>query len=72
MRILSCDQALRIARVDAESNYRDLLAYRIAITLEPDGWHIDYELKDEHLQGGGPHYLIDSATGAILARRYEQ
>jgi uncharacterized membrane protein YkoI len=69
---ISCDQALRIARTDAESAYRDLSMYRIAISLEEDGWLVDYELKDPNLQGGGPHYVIDARTGAILSKRYEQ
>jgi hypothetical protein len=54
---ISCDQALRIARTDAESAYRDLSIYRIAISLEENGWLVDYELKDPELQGGGPHYV---------------
>jgi hypothetical protein len=40
--------------------------------LEPDGWHVDYELKAPALQGGGPHYVIDPVSGGILAKRYEQ
>jgi hypothetical protein len=40
--------------------------------MEDDCWHTDYELKDPNLKGGGPHYVIDSATGAILSKRYEQ
>ena len=70
--VLSSDQALKIARLDAEQAYRDLTRYRISLVLEDDGWHIDYHLKDPELNGGGPHYLIDSSTGAILAKRYEQ
>jgi uncharacterized membrane protein YkoI len=69
---ISCDQALRIARTDAESAYRDLSMYRIAISLEEQGWLVDYELKDPNLQGGGPHYVIDAETGEILSKRYEQ
>jgi uncharacterized membrane protein YkoI len=69
---ISCDQALRIARTDAESAYRDLSMYRIAISLEENGWLVDYELKDPELQGGGPHYVIDARTGVILSKRYEQ
>ncbi len=41
------------------------------ISLESDGWHIDYELKDARLKGGGPHYLIDATTGAIVSKRFE-
>ena len=69
---ITCDQALRIARTDAEAAYRDLSAYRISVALRPDGWEVDYELMDAGLHGGGPHYLIDARTGAILAKRYEQ
>jgi hypothetical protein len=66
------EQALAIAQVDAVQAYGDLSPYRICLALESDGWHIDYELKDPRLKGGGPHYVIDACTGAILSRRYEQ
>jgi hypothetical protein len=66
------DQALAIAQADALTAYRDLSAYRIQIVLEADGWHIDYEMKDRRMKGGGPHYVIDAATGTILFKRYEQ
>jgi hypothetical protein len=66
------EQALAIAQVDAARSYRDLSGYRICLVLEDDGWHIDYELKDPALTGGGPHYVIDADTGDIVSRRYEQ
>ena len=69
---LSCDQVLRIARTDAEKVYRDLFRYSIRMTEEPDGWHVDYELKDVRARGGGPHYVIDPIDGRILIKRYEQ
>ena len=69
---IPCDEALAVARADAERAYRDLSPYRILLTLEEDGWHVDYELKAPHCKGGGPHYLIDSSTGVILDKRYEQ
>ena len=65
-------QALTIAQSDALKAYRDLSGYRIQLALETDGWHIDYELKDPRLKGGGPHYIIDAFTGAIVSKRYEQ
>jgi hypothetical protein len=68
----SSDEALHNARLDAESVYGDLDGYRIAVVLEPDGWHVDFELKDTNLEGGGPHYVIDAASGAIVSKRYEQ
>ena len=69
---VSCDEALKIARLDAEKAYRELSRFRIELSLEHDGWHIDYALKNPRLNGGGPHYVIDAQTGAILAKRYEQ
>ena len=69
---LTSDEALRVARADAESVYPDLSKYRIEITHEADGWHIAYELKDASLNGGGPHYIIDAFTGAILSKKYYQ
>jgi hypothetical protein len=69
---LAGDQALAIAQADAARVYRDLSGYRIQLVLEDDGWHVDYELKDPKLTGGGPHYVIDAHTGALLSKRYEQ
>lgn len=66
------DQALSIAQADAVKVYRDLSIYRIELTLEPDGWHVDYELKDPRLKGGGPHYVIEAVTGTIVTKRYDQ
>jgi hypothetical protein len=66
------DRALHIARLDAEHAYRDLSPFRIQLVLEDDGWHVDYELKDPLVNGGGPHYLIDSLSGQILWKKYEQ
>ena len=50
---LASDQVLKIARLDAEQAYRDLTPYRISLALEKDGWHVDYQLKDPGLNGGG-------------------
>ena len=69
---IPADQALAVAQADALLAYRNLSPYRVSLVLEDDGWHVDYELKDSKHKGGGPHYLIDAATGAIINRRYEQ
>jgi hypothetical protein len=66
------DKALAIAQADAACAYRDLSPFRIQVVLEDDGWHVDYDLKDPRLKGGGPQYIIDPHTGAILSKRYEQ
>jgi hypothetical protein len=70
--LLAGDQALSIAQADAARVYRDLSPYRIQLTLEDDGWHVDYEVKDLRTKGGGPHYVIDARTGEIRSKRYEQ
>jgi hypothetical protein len=66
------EQVLTIAQSDAARVYGDLSMYRIHLALEPDGWHVDYELKNPELKGGGPHYVIDAGNGAIISKRYEQ
>jgi hypothetical protein len=69
---VTSDQALAVARRDAEGVYQNLLEYWVSLVLEPDGWHVDYQLKNPRLHGGGPHYVIDAQTGVILSKRYEQ
>jgi hypothetical protein len=69
---VSSGQALQVACADANKVYRDLHLYAIAIRLEPDGWHIDFDFKDADAQSGGPHYVIDATTGAIASKYYEQ
>jgi hypothetical protein len=68
----SPDQAPSVTQADALQAYRDLTPYSVRLSLEPDGWHVDYEPKDRHLKGGGPHYVIDSMSGGIVSKRYEQ
>jgi hypothetical protein len=70
--VLAGDQVLAIAQADATRMYRDLSVYRIQVALEDDRWHVDYELKDPKLKGGGPHYVIDPHLGTIVSKRYEQ
>ena len=69
---LASDEALRIARLDAERIYRDLARFVIRIARESDGWHVDFDLKDTTARSGGPHYVIDPESGVIVAKRYEQ
>jgi hypothetical protein len=70
---VTSDEALRIARLDAEAAVRDGLEhYLIQITRQPDGWHVDYELNLPGWNGGGPHYVIDPMSGQIIHKRYEQ
>ena len=66
------ERALEIARQDARQAYRDLTPYDVTAELRDGHWKIDYELRDKHAQGGGPHYVISATTGAILSKRYDQ
>ena len=69
---VSSDQALSIAQADAVRVYRDLTQYSIRISLESEGWHVDYEVKSSGQKGGGPRYIIDATTGTILEKKYYQ
>jgi hypothetical protein len=69
---LAVIEVLRIAQGDAAATYRDLSGFKITLTPFPDGWHVDYDLTDPLSAGGGPHYVIDPHSGAIVSRRYEQ
>jgi hypothetical protein len=69
---LTAERAAATAQADAAGAYRDLSPYSIRRALEIDGWHVDYELKDPRMKGGGPHYVIDPLAGTIISKRYEQ
>ncbi|MGL6097517.1 MAG: hypothetical protein ACRC7O_17180 [Fimbriiglobus sp.] len=69
---VSSAAAHTIASADASRVYGDLRDLRVEIVLEDDGWHVDYYLANPDLCGGGPHYVIDPTTGAILKKRYDQ
>jgi hypothetical protein len=69
---ISPDRALDAAHADAMKVYSDLSPYRIHLSLEEDGWHVDYELRSEKIKGGGPHYVIDRCDGEIISKRYKQ
>jgi hypothetical protein len=69
---ITCDEALWIARLEAEAAYGDLTASRITLTRKADGWHVDYDLTEEQMAGGGPPYVIEPTTGAIISKVQEQ
>jgi hypothetical protein len=71
-RSLTSDEVLRIARQDAEGVYKNLERFRISLVLESDGWHVEYTLAKPFVAGGGPHYVIDATTGAIVSKKYYQ
>jgi len=65
-------QAREIAEAEAAQAYRDLSVYTVTARLEDGNWLVDYELTDQTLLGGGPHFVIAGETGEVVARRYEQ
>ena len=70
--MISEARAREIAAEEAAQAYRDLSVYTVSARLEDGRWHVDYDLTDETLLGGGPHFVIDGETGKIVSRRYEQ
>lgn len=74
---LSAEEILAIARADGERVYGPLSGYRVELSLEPDGWHVAYFIKQPsdpkiRIAGGGPHYVIHPEDGRILSKKYYQ
>lgn len=69
---VSRQQAIAIAEADALPVYGDLNDLTLEVSLQDDGWHVDYWLRKPLTAGGGPHYIIDIATGAIVFKNYTQ
>lgn len=73
---VSSHRALEIAEADALPVYHDLSPYRIEVWRDEAGWHVEYYVRQtptsRFLTGGGPHYVIDAETGAIVAKKYYQ
>ncbi len=71
---LTRDRVLSIAEADAVAAYDNLNSFRVEIQLKSDGWHVEYLFRGEGRfhTGGGPTYIIDAETGAILDKKYYQ
>ncbi len=69
---VSRQQAIAIAEADALPVYGDLNNLTLEVALHDDGWHVDYWMRKHRVAGGGPHYVIDSTTGEIRYKRYDQ
>ncbi len=70
--MITKENALQIAQENAGVYYRDLSVYDVEIKLVEGNWQVDYEFRDENIDGGGPHYLISGTTGEIISFRFEQ
>ena len=72
--VVSRQQAIAIAEADALPMYGTYLhTLVLQISLHDDGWHLVYSPKrDGYRTGGGPHYVIDATTGAIVSKQYFQ
>ena len=69
--MLSEAQALEIARADAVKAYNNLPELQVRTELRDAKWHVAYSPK-LGVRGGGPSYVIDARTGAILEKTYQQ
>lgn len=69
---VSRQQAIALAEADALPVYGDLDGLTLEVVLADDGWHVDYWVRQPRVAGGGPHYIIDAHTGAILSKKYYQ
>ena len=69
---ISRQQAIAIAEADALPVYGDLDNLTLEVALHDDGWHVDYWVRRPRVAGGGPHYVIDANTGAIVSKKYSQ
>jgi len=71
--VLSKEDAVNIAHANASQGPKDLSLYNVIANLLDDGWHVVYLPKEEGMRGGGgPHYVIDLHTGAIVSKTYER
>ncbi|QJW99955.1 hypothetical protein [Frigoriglobus tundricola] len=67
-------QAIGIAEADAVLMYGKYLhTLVLEMSLHDNGWHLEYRpRRDGYRTGGGPHYVIDAETGAIVSKTYYQ
>src|SRR3954462_6655572 len=71
---ITLQQAITIAETDAlpmdGAEWLNKLELRAA--LRDGGSHITYRQWRPRHTGGGPHYVIDATTGAIVSKKYYQ
>ena len=66
------EEAIQVAREDAERVFRDLDPYRFEAQVEQGNWHVELQLKNPEAQGGGASYVISSVDGHIISKKYYQ
>ena len=65
---ISREEAIQIARKDAEGDYNPSFLENAAVTLEDDGWHVDLELVNMPYPHDILHYIIDAKNGGIISK----
>lgn len=70
--MITKEKAIEIANHNASLYYRDLSIYEMKVQLVDSNWKVDYELKDNKLDGGGPHYIISGKSGKIIESHFYQ
>ena len=71
---ISRQQAITVAEADAMPVYGAewLNKLMLRVALHDDGWNVEYHQWRPRHTGGGPHYVIDATTGAIVSKKYYQ
>lgn len=70
-RSLNKEEAVAVARSDGNKAYGSLEPYALKV-CELSGWWVVIFSPREGLDGGGPEYVIDKETGAIVDKKYYQ
>lgn len=70
--MITKERAIEIAKKNAKDYYKDLSIYEINATFFDTVWHVDFELKDAKLDGGGPHYVISAKDGKVIDFKFYQ
>ena len=69
---IGAEEAVSIAKSDFVKVIGPLDHFKIVHSEQPDGWHIEFHLKDRTLDGGSATYIIDKETGKISDRKVTQ
>ena len=66
------EEAIEIAKHDADSAYGDISMYDIVIDTVGDRWKIDFVTNDSSKAIKGPHYLIAKLGGRFVMKHYDR
>lgn len=67
--MITQQQAQKITQKDAQTALGDLEAYKVDVTLQFDGWHVDYILKGSETISA--QYVVDEDNGEVTSAKHE-